>query len=141
MPGVMHMTKPILTFSNPDEVETVYYEAFMHCDTDVMAACWAADDVICVHPGSGAIVGHEAVVRSWSHILSNAQPPQITYNVAKRTVSDELAVHVVTETMGAGEQAVVVLATNVYRKFEQGWLMIEHHASLVQTQRQGQTIQ
>ena len=27
----------------------------------------------------------------------------------------------------------IVLATNVYRKFNAGWLMIEHHASLMQS--------
>lgn len=125
-----------------DEVEAVYYEAFKHCDKDVMAALWADEDVVCVHPGSGAIVGREAVIRSWSHIFTNAQMPEIIFTVAKRTVSGNLAVHIVAEEIATGILASkLVLATNVYQKFDGGWLMIEHHASLVQTKQQGQTLQ
>ena len=51
-----------LEFNTPDEVEAVYYESFMRCDRDVMAALWADGDVICIHPGSGAIVGAGSVV-------------------------------------------------------------------------------
>lgn len=130
-----------LELNSPDEAEAVYYEAFLHCDKDVMAALWADGDVVCIHPGSGAIVGHEAVVRSWSHIFSNALPPQITYRVGKRTQSGDVAVHLVSEEIAADGESAVVLATNVYQKFASGWLMIEHHASLVATRRQDQTLQ
>ena len=44
-----------LTFKSPDEVEAVFYEAFIHLRPEVMAGLWADEDVICVHPGSGAI--------------------------------------------------------------------------------------
>lgn len=135
------MSRKTLSFNSPDEVEAVYYEAFSHCDTEVMAALWADDDVVCVHPGSGAIVGHEAVVRSWTHIFANAQRPEINFSVARRTQSGDLAVHLVAEEIAGGSETVVVLATNVYQKFDSGWLMIEHHASLVQQQRQEQTLQ
>ena len=131
-----------LKLKTPDEAETVYYEAFLHCDIKVMAALWADGDVLCIHPGSGAIVGHEAVVRSWSHILSNARPPQITYTVVKRIVSEDLAVSLVTEEVSTeGGDSALVLATNVYQKFDGGWLMIEHHGSLVQSRSQNRTLQ
>ena len=131
-----------LELKSPDEVEAVYYEAFKHCDKDVMAALWAEGDVVCVHPGSGAIVGHKAVVRSWAHIFTNAKTPEIIFTVAKRTMSGDLAEHFVAEEIATGGVAsTVVLATNVYQKFASGWLMIAHHASLVQTKQQGQTLQ
>ncbi len=134
------MTKPV--FNSPDEVEAVFYEAFMRCDHDVMASLWAEGDVVCVHPGSGAIVGYDEVMRSWAHIFTNAEQPDIQYLVGKRTESDELAVHVVAEEISsAGQTATVVLATNVYQKFAQGWRMVEHHASLVQSGREGHTLQ
>jgi ketosteroid isomerase-like protein len=114
----------------------------MRCDLDVMASLWAEADVICVHPGSGAIVGHDEVMRSWSHIFTNAEQPDIQYMVGKCTESDELAVHVVAEEISsAGQAATVVLATNVYQKLAQGWLMVEHHASLVQSGREKHTLQ
>ena len=131
-----------LKFKTPEEAETVFYEAFMHCDAEVMAAIWADGDVLCIHPGSGAIVGHEAVVRSWSHIFANAHPPQISYTISKRIVSGELAVSLVVEEVSTdGGDSVLVLATNVYQKFDDGWLMVEHHGSLVQSRPQKQTLQ
>lgn len=134
------MTKPV--YSTPDEVEAVFYEAFMRCDYEVMASLWAEADVVCVHPGSGAIVGYEDVMRSWAHIFSNAEKPDIQFLVGKRTDNEDLAVHVVAEEIAsAGGPASVVLATNVYQKFDHGWFMVEHHASLVQASSEGHTLQ
>lgn len=130
-----------LKLDSPEEVEAVYYEAFTHCDISVMAALWAQGDVTCIHPGSGVIKGYESVVRSWSHIFTGANPPQLEYNVLKRTISKDLAVHLVTEVIGLDDNAAQVLATNVYQKFDRGWLMIAHHASLVQAQRRGKSLQ
>lgn len=136
------MSKPVLQISTADEVEAVFYEAFMHGDADVMAALWADDDVVCVHPGSGIITGHEAVTRSWRHILENSSSNEIRYTVARKSVSGDIAVHVVAEEMlGNGEVTAVVIATNVYRRYDRGWFMIEHHGSLVQSPGLGQTLQ
>ncbi|MET0049782.1 MAG: nuclear transport factor 2 family protein [Candidatus Thiodiazotropha sp.] len=131
-----------LELKTPEEAEIVYYESFMHCDAQLMGALWADGDVICVHPGSGAIIGHERVSRSWSTIFQNAQRPQIRYQVIKSTLSEDLAIHLVSEEIATGEDAyALILATNVYQKFESGWLMIEHHASMVHTGRNQQTLQ
>jgi ketosteroid isomerase-like protein len=135
------MQKPKLEMKTPDEVEAVFYEAFRNCDKDVMAALWAEGDVVCVHPSSGAIVGHEAVVRSWAHIFTGAIIPEIKVTVGKRTVSDDLAVHLVTEEIATGGESAVVFSTNVYQKIGNGWFMIEHHGSVVPSLSQGQTIQ
>ena len=136
------MNNSKLKLKTPNEAEIVYYEAFMHCDTKVMAALWADGDVVCIHPGSGAIVGHEAVVRSWSHIFTNARPPQITFTVSKRIVSDELAVSLVLEEVSTDDgETALVLATNVYQKIDIGWLMVEHHGSLIQSRPQKHTLQ
>jgi hypothetical protein len=57
-------------------------------------------------------------------------------------VTDDMAVHIVTEEiMHEGTVMAVVVATNVYRKFTHGWLMIEHHGSVIQQQRRGETLQ
>lgn len=136
------LNKPILNMQSPDEVETVFYEAFMHADSDVMQALWAEGNVVCIHPGSGAILGYEAVARSWKHILENSQPSEIRYTLTNKTVTDDMAVHIVTEEiMHEGSVMAVVVATNVYQKFAHGWLMIEHHGSVMQQQRQGETLQ
>lgn len=136
------MTKSILKMQTPDEAEIAFYEAFMHGDKAVMAAVWADGDVVCVHPGSGVILGYDAVVRSWQHIFENTQGSEIRYTATNKTMSDDLAVHIVAEEMmDKGSVMAVVISTNIYQKFDQGWLMTEHHASLVQQQNQGETIQ
>jgi ketosteroid isomerase-like protein len=107
-----------------------------------MAALWAEGDVVCVHPGSGLITGHAAVVRSWRHILGNFHGGEIRYTVMNKTASDDLAVHIVVEEIMDNDVVMaVVLATNVYQKFPDGWRMVEHHGSMVQQEHEGQTIQ
>ena len=136
------MKKSKLQFNTPDEVDAVFYEAFTHCDPDVMAGLWADEDVVCVHPGAGVIVEYGAIIRSWENIFSNVDSAEMKTTVIRRVLSDELAVYVVAEeVLSSGQVAAVVLATNVYRKFDGGWLMVEHHASLVQNQPNGQTLQ
>ncbi|MFW2371901.1 MAG: YybH family protein [Gammaproteobacteria bacterium] len=131
-----------LELKTPDAVEAAYYEAFNHCDKQVMATLWSDGDVVCVHPGSGAIVGHAAVIRSWEHIFLNAQMPEIHISVTKKTVVDGLAVHLLTEAISTGnETSALVFVTNVYQKFDNGWLMIEHHGSVVQRQQQENRLQ
>jgi ketosteroid isomerase-like protein len=136
------MEKTRLQFRTPDEVETVFYEAFMRCDTDVMAGVWPDDGVVCVHPGSSAITEYDAIVRSWAAIFGHSSGVELKYTVVRRTVADDLAVHVVAEELaGPGADAAEVLATNVYRRFDRGWLMVEHHGSLVQNRNQARTLQ
>ena len=131
-----------LEFTSVNEVETVYYEAFRYGDMDVMRALWADGDVVCVHPGSSAIIGYDAVIRSWSYILEQAHPPQFEYDVIRQEESEDMAFHLVAEKIALQNgNSVLVLATNIYKLFGQGWLMIEHHASLVQSDSSGQTLQ
>ena len=136
----MNKSKPRL--KTPDEVDAVFYEAFKCCDPDVIAGLLAEEGVVCVHPGAGAIVDYDAIISSWAVIFCNSRGTEIRHTVIKRVVSNELAVYVVAEEMlSSGTLTAVVLATNVYRQFDTGWLMIEQHASLVQSRNKGQTLQ
>ena len=130
-----------LFLNTPDEVETAYYEAFLQSDINMMSALWGKEDVICIHPGTGVVSGYDAVVRSWVYIFEGGSVPQFNYSVLKRTQSNDLAVHLVIESLGTGEQKVVVVATNVYQQFEKGWQIVEHHASVAQTQHEGHILQ
>lgn len=131
-----------MQINSPDEAEIVFYEAFMRRDVDVMSALWADGDVVCIHPGSGVISGYDAVIRSWQHILENSQPGDIRYNVINKTQTSNIAVHVVAEEiMDNNITAAVVISTNVYKRNAHGWLMIEHHGSVVRQERKGETLQ
>lgn len=136
------MSRNALHIQSPDEAEIVFYEAFMRGDVEVMSALWADGDVICVHPGPGVISGHDSVVHSWRHILENSRGAEIRYAAMKKLQTGDVAVHVVAEEiMDKHIVAAVVISTNVYQKFAQGWLMIEHHSSLVRQEHKGETLQ
>jgi len=135
------MKTPTLYLSSPDEVEAAYYESFLQSDINMMKALWATDDVVCIHPGSEIMSGYDAVIRSWAYIFESGTMPEFNYQVLKRTQSNNLAVHLVAESLSSGDQVVVVIATNVYQQFEKGWQIIEHHASVAQTQHEGHTLQ
>ena len=121
-------------FATASAAETAFYTAFANCDVQAMNAVWSNTEVICVHPGSMAIVGRDAVMRSWINILSQAEPPNLQIKLLSRTESDGLAIHLVEEHIspirGAAEAASVVLATNIYCLEKDGWHLLQHHASL-----------
>lgn len=129
-------------FALPEDVEVAFYAAFSDCDHNAMLKLWADDEVVCVHPGSHPIVGYEAVMRSWAYIFDGADLPDIQVNTLKRTVSDTLAVYVVEEHISTrGSSSAILLATNVYQKYDEGWSMVEHHGSVIQSQAEAQTMQ
>ncbi|NNF96328.1 MAG: SnoaL-like domain-containing protein [Halobacteria archaeon] len=121
-------------FSTPEAAEAAFYAAFANCDIQAMDAVWADTGVICIHPGSTALLGRDVVMRSWMNILTQADPPNLHIEVLSRTVSNDLAVHVVEEYIapvnGSPESTSVVLATNVYCLEADGWRLLEHHASI-----------
>ena len=49
-----------------------FYAAFAERDLEAMGELWASDaDVACMHPGWPVLEGRDAVMESWSRILSN----------------------------------------------------------------------
>ena len=132
-------------FSSADEVEAAFYAAFGRCDLLAMRSLWAREDAVCVHPGAAPIKGYEAILKSWEHIFSGAEPPKIRINVIQRILGEVLAVHMLEEYIGppgVPRQEVVVFATNVYRREGQGWLMTAHNGSVLRVpQVAGPTLQ
>jgi ketosteroid isomerase-like protein len=123
-------------FATPDLAEAAFYQAFAHCDLKAMEGIWAHENAVCIHPGSDALLGHEAVMSSWGNIFSGAMPPGLNYHVVSRTVNNDLAIHVVQEFISAQDASGSsntnkVLTTNIYRRENgTGWRMLEHHASV-----------
>jgi len=127
-------SKFVPTFSSSEAAEAAFYAAFANCDLYAMDVVWADAEVICIHPGSSALIGRKVVMRSWSNILTNAEPPTLKVEVLSRILRDDLAVHVVEEHIspvtGSPEPTSVVLVTNVYCLEADGWRLLEHHASM-----------
>lgn len=139
------MSESTTIFQTPEAVEKAFYTAFVECDLQAMANIWANDDVICIHPGSSVLIGHAAVIRSWQNILANAEPPHLHFEVLNRYLSSDLALHIVEEQIRSetsqAEAVAIVLATNVYRRDERGWRMIQHHASVTGNGRRRHRLQ
>ncbi len=126
------LTKPLL-YSSSMECEQAFYEALEAADADAVAELWLNDDdVCCIHPGGGRLVGLAAVMGSWRTILGNG-PVHIRAVSSQSLETPTMAVHNVVEevmlSQDRRQQLVHVIATNVYIKTPAGWKMVLHHAS------------
>lgn len=116
-----------------DDVEAQFYEALQQGDITRLMAAWADDDeVVCVHPGGGRLIGAAAIRASFEAIFANGAIPVVPEQV-HRLQGLSHAVHHLVERIAIdgpqGRQEAWVLATNVYVKTAQGWRLAAHHAS------------
>jgi len=122
-------------FASPDAAEEAFYAAFAAADLRGMEVVWAyGDPVACVHPGGDLLAGRQAVMQSWMDIFSGARPPTLDHRVVASFTDGNLTVHLVEERIRPSgrptEEATRVLATNTYRREDDGWRIAAHHASL-----------
>lgn len=130
----MPKTKTLMASTGTaDDVEAAFYDALQSGDIDRLMACWAdEDDIVCVHPGSGRLVGAAVIRASFEAMFANgsirAQPERIHRIDAMGACLHSLIERVDILTPEGPAQAYVT-ATNVYHKTAQGWRMVAHHAS------------
>lgn len=122
-------------FTNPQEAEQAFYEAFQRADLDAMMAVWAEDDeVYCVHPGGPRLTGLDQIRESWRQIFANGANMRIQLRGVQQMRGGLLAVHSVYEyiaVIGEGGATSVIAATNIYFNIGGGWRIVAHHASPV----------
>jgi len=121
-------------FASPDAAESAFYAAFEAADPAAMMAVWADDavGVECVHPMSTRLISRSEVESSWRGIFSNGSSLHFEISDVRRMEIGDLSVHIVHENIRYGpgaSQRSRVIATNVYRNTEKGWLMVLHHGS------------
>ncbi len=124
---------PATLHASPDDVEALFYEALQQADIERLMAVWAEDDeVVCVHPGGGRVIGPNAIRASFEAIFANGgipvRPEQVHRFAAMGTALHHL-VERIEVVSPEGVQTAWVLASNVYVKTAQGWRMAAHHAS------------
>ncbi len=119
--------------ATPDELEARFYEALQRGDLEGLMAVWGDDDeVVCVHPGGGRVVGPAAIRASFEAIFANGpvpvQPEQVHRLEALSGAVHHLVerIEVVTDE---GPRVAFVMATNVYLQTARGWRLVAHHAS------------
>ena len=117
---------------------TKFYRAFESLSIDAMDSVWDhADDVRCIHPGWQAMVGWDAVRKSWDAIFHAAAYMEFNISDIQVWTSGNVAClfcHENIVTFRDGQEArTVVLATNGFRRVRGRWLMVQHHGSPVLT--------
>lgn len=120
-------------YGSADETEAAFYDAISRADLDALMQLWAEDEeIVCIHPGSVRLIGHDAIRASWEAILERGsmaiQAVQLhaTHNMMT-------AVHSVLEQMHRPHESSVdfhIIATNVFMKTPRGWRITMHHASV-----------
>ena len=123
------------------------YAAFEAGDLDRMDLLWAddelADSVVCVHPGWPTLRGRDAVLRSWAMIMANTTYIQFVITDVELEIAGDLAVLTCVENIitaaddsdadpgsatFAGARGV---ATNLFRRTDDGWRLWVRHGSPV----------
>ncbi len=99
-----------------------------------MMAVWATTaDLVCVHPMGPRLSTWDVISASWQQIL--AGEPQRVFDIRlKASWADaNIAVRVVDEIIAvptSGLHFAPVIATNIYKFYDDSWYMVAHHASL-----------
>ena len=113
-----------------------FYEAFEALDLAAMVEVWAhGPQVKCVHPGWPLLVGWDAVRESWRAIFANTEEMRFTIADIRAERAGELGWVTCTENIlsdvGGRVAVTAILATNVFVREDDQWLMVHHHASHV----------
>jgi len=113
-----------------------FYRAFETLDIHEMDRVWShGEHVKCIHPGWPLLVGWAAVRASWETIFANTAEMSFTLSSVDVVATGELAWVTCTENILSEVRGRVtvtsVLATNVFEREVEGWLLVHHHASHV----------
>lgn len=120
-----------LTMHRPEDdvlaANEAFYLAFRDRDADTMERLWAEDEGIsCIHPGMRAILGREAVIKSWRGILGHPEAPAIACTDAHAHIFGTSAL--VTCLEGVAGEVGSLAATNAFVLRDGAWLLVHHQA-------------
>ncbi|MDT3397752.1 nuclear transport factor 2 family protein [Streptomyces sp. B1866] len=124
---------------------TALYEAMERGDHDAMERLWLDEpgtDVSCVHPGWPVLRGRGEVLRSYALIMANTDYIQFFLTDVEVSVVADTALVTCTENILSGGPAEedgrlgplvgqLVVATNLFRRTQEGWKVWAHHGSPV----------
>ncbi|MDP1862856.1 MAG: nuclear transport factor 2 family protein [Thiobacillus sp.] len=125
-----------MSFPTPEAAESAFYAAFEARDLDAMMAVWASDNSIaCIHPLTAPLNGRSAVAAGWRSMFEAAGHFQVQVEVAHEIREANQVIRLVREYLVIGQETEPrppILATNVFRKENEGWHLVLHHASPLQ---------
>jgi ketosteroid isomerase-like protein len=111
-----------------------FYKAFERLDIADMNLVWAQEDyVTCIHPGWTIRSGWPAVRDSWVLIFNNTFSMQFELTDLQVQVAGDIAWVLCTENLTSRQDDEPmhsqVIATNLYERIGDRWLLIHHHGS------------
>ncbi|MCD9593402.1 nuclear transport factor 2 family protein [Streptomyces sp. 8ZJF_21] len=126
-------------------VNTALYDAMEQGDHSTLQRLWLDSpdtEVSCVHPGWPVLRGRGEVLRSYALIMANTDYIQFFLTDVEVSVMTDTALVTCTENILSGAPAEeegqlgplvgqLVVATNVFRRTEDGWKVWSHHGSPV----------
>ncbi len=125
-----------MKFPTPEAAESAFYAAFEARDLDAMMAVWASDNSIaCIHPLTAPLNGRSAVAAGWRSMFEAAGHFQVQVEIAHEIREPNQVIRLVREYLVIGQETEPrppILATNVFRKNNEGWHLVLHHASPLQ---------
>jgi len=119
-----------------EKINSRFYEAFESLSIEKMEAVWShGDNTVCVHPGWDLFTGWLAIRESWVRIFQNTEAIKFVITNTKIRIVNDIAIVVCLENIGSvidGQNVKFgVLATNIFERHNNKWLMIHHHGSTV----------
>jgi ketosteroid isomerase-like protein len=106
-----------------------FYRAFAARDLPAMDALWARRaPVACLHPGWTALKDRDAIMESWTGILSNPDAPRIAcFDEEVFLYGGDVALVLCEEELDGGTLA----ASNLFVRENDKWLIAHHHAGQI----------
>ncbi|MFF8902799.1 nuclear transport factor 2 family protein [Streptomyces lydicus] len=129
-----------------EQANTTLYETIERGDHEALAELWLDGQVSVVHPGWPVLRGRGEVLRSYALIMANTEYIQFFLTDVEIDVIGDTALVTCTENILSGGPAEddgsvgpligqLVVATNVFRRTEDGWRVWSHHGSPVLADR------
>ena len=124
----------------PDAIQSLkdanqrFYDAFGSLDIAEMdAVCERSERALCVHPGWQPIVGWADIRRSWQSIFNGAALMHFNIHYVHVAVEGNCGfvtcVESITSVVQGQAQGFGVLATNIFVRSGDDWLVMAHHGS------------
>lgn len=106
-------------------VNEAFYQAFADRDSRAMRALWSETaPLTCIHPGWGMLGGREAVLDSWTAIISNPESPNIECRAPTATLYGDTGIVICFEQI----EEQFLIATNIFVREGKIWKIVHHQS-------------
>lgn len=133
------MTEPEQAPEQVIEANLNFYFALESLDVELMDNVWLMDaSACCVHPGGERLSGWEAIRADWERMFKSTTFMRVDITEVSVEVHGTVAwvtcLENITTSAGSRIHRAKAYATNIFtRDDDAGWMLVVHHASLVDT--------